>query len=87
MIDNLFIQETLDKLKKAYYANLARNMYLFSELRRILEAFNNKKVDTMVLKGAALEPMAELRKLTASLLTPTIKSEIARIKRTTTRIR
>jgi len=51
---NLVPQETLDKLKKAYYANLARNMYHFSELRRILEAFNNKKVDTMVLKGAAL---------------------------------
>ena len=51
---NLVPQETLDKLKKAYYANLARNMYLFSELRKILEAFNNKKVDTMVLKGAAL---------------------------------
>jgi len=51
---NLVPHETLDKLKKAYYANLGRNMYLFSELRRILEAFNNKKVDTMVLKGAAL---------------------------------
>ena len=51
---NLVPQETMDKLKKAYYANLARNMYLFSELRRILEAFNNREVDTMVLKGAAL---------------------------------
>ena len=37
--------------------------------------------------GAAFEPMAELRKFTASLLTPTIKSEIANAKSTTTKMR
>ena len=36
------------------------------------------------LKGAAFEPIAELRKLTASLLTPTDKSNIASRKRKTT---
>ena len=38
----------------------------------------------IILKGAAFEPMAELRKFTASLLTPTIRSEIASRKRTAT---
>lgn len=38
----------------------------------------------MVLKEMAFEPIAELRKLTASLLTPTIKSPTARILRRTT---
>lgn len=51
---NLVPQNTLDKLKKAYYANLARNIELFSELGRILNAFKTNNVDTMVLKGAAL---------------------------------
>jgi hypothetical protein len=32
----------------------------------------------MTLKEATLEPMAEFRKLTASLLTPTMRREIAR---------
>jgi len=31
----------------------------------------------MTLKGAALEPIAEFRKFTASLLTPTTRSDIA----------
>ena len=35
----------------------------------------------IVRKEAAFEPTAELRKLTASLLTPTIKSAMARITR------
>ena len=33
----------------------------------------------MVLNETAFEPIAEFKKLTASLLTPTIKSVIARI--------
>jgi len=37
--------------------------------------------------GATFEPIAEFRKLTASLLTPTTRSEIASANRTTTRIR
>ncbi len=41
----------------------------------------------MVLMVPALEPMAEFRKLTASLLTPTIKSNIASVNKTTTTIR
>ncbi|GAF85728.1 unnamed protein product [marine sediment metagenome] len=31
----------------------------------------------ITLKGAALDPIAELRKFIASLLTPTMRSEIA----------
>ena len=38
----------------------------------------------MVFMGAAFEPMAELRKLTASLETPTKRPETARIPRITT---
>ena len=45
---------------------------------------NIKETARMILKGAAFEPMAELRKFTASLLTPTIRSEMARRKRTPT---
>jgi hypothetical protein len=33
----------------------------------------------MTRKGAAFDPIAEFKKFTASLLTPTIRSEIARI--------
>jgi hypothetical protein len=36
--------------------------------------------------GAAFEPTAEFKKLTASLATPTIKSETASANNTTTRI-
>jgi len=35
----------------------------------------------IALNGAAFAPIAEFRKLTASLLTPTTKSNIANIKR------
>jgi hypothetical protein len=38
----------------------------------------------IILKDAAFDPMAELRKFTASLLTPTIRSEMAKRKRTPT---
>jgi hypothetical protein len=41
----------------------------------------------MILNGAALEPTAELRKLTASFETPTIRSEKARKKRIMTILR
>jgi hypothetical protein len=39
----------------------------------------------MVLFVATFEPMAEFKKLTASLLTPTIKSENARINKMMTK--
>jgi len=42
---------------------------------------------SIMRSGATLAPIAELRKFTASLLTPTIKSDIASIKRTSTMIR
>ena len=41
----------------------------------------------ITLKGAALEPMDELRKLTASLLTPTTRSVMARTNKMTTKIK
>jgi putative nucleotidyltransferase-like protein len=47
-------QEVNDQLKKAYYGNMARNMYLYAELGRILEGFVEKGLEVIVLKGAAL---------------------------------
>ncbi len=52
--NQLIPQEVLDHLKKTYYGNMVRNMYLFAELGRILEAFGKKGVVLIVLKGAAL---------------------------------
>ncbi len=43
-----------EELKKDYYATAARNSVIFEELRRVLEAFNNVGLETVVLKGAAL---------------------------------
>lgn len=47
-------QEVMDRLRTAYRDNLARNMYLYAELGRILEALHNKDVRVIFLKGAAL---------------------------------
>jgi hypothetical protein len=47
-------QEVTDKLKKAYHENIARNMYLYAELLRIIKAFGDKGVKVIVLKGAVL---------------------------------
>ena len=46
--------EVLEKLKKAYHGNTARNMYLYAELRNIVNAFHNTGLDVIALKGAAL---------------------------------
>ena len=48
-------EKVMHKLERAYYANVARNMYHYEELKRILEAFNEKGVKVIVLKGAALD--------------------------------
>lgn len=47
-------REAMEKLKKAYYENIARNMYLYTELLKILKPFNNKGIKVIVLKGATL---------------------------------
>lgn len=54
---NFIPQEVMDQLKKANRKNMARNMYLYAELRRIVEVFREKDVEVMVLKGAALAEM------------------------------
>ncbi|MEW6601382.1 MAG: nucleotidyltransferase family protein, partial [Nitrospirota bacterium] len=43
-----------DELAELYHGNVARNMYLRSELERILHAFNEQGIDVILLKGAAL---------------------------------
>lgn len=50
-------QEVMDQLRAAYRDNLARNMHLYAELRRILEALREKDVEVILLKGAALAKM------------------------------
>jgi hypothetical protein len=57
-----------------------------------LEKVAQKKIPIVatiiiVLREATLEPIEELRKLTASLLTPTIRSAMAKINRSITIIR
>lgn len=46
--------EVVDRFKSAYYANTARNTYLYKELSDILDAFQENYVDLIVLKGMAL---------------------------------
>ncbi len=41
-------------LEKAYYGNAARNLLLYSELRKVLLSLRQEKVEAIVLKGAAL---------------------------------
>jgi len=52
--DHLIPREIMDRLRTAYHENLARNMYLYAELRGILEALREKDVEVILLKGAAL---------------------------------
>lgn len=46
--------EVMEDLKGAYHANIARNMFLYAELRNMVDAFRNAGVPVLVLKGAAL---------------------------------
>ena len=47
-------RESMDRLKAEYHRNLARNTYIYKELKRILDAFYGNRIDVIVLKGAAL---------------------------------
>lgn len=46
--------EVKEKLKALQQQIVARNLFLFGELRRILEMFNDAGIEVIVLKGAAL---------------------------------
>lgn len=46
--------EFMEMVKKAYHENIARNMFLYYELQRILEFFRSKRIKAILLKGAAL---------------------------------
>jgi hypothetical protein len=45
---------TMEFFRHAYYENLARNLTLFQELRRILKTLDDRGIKAMVLKGAML---------------------------------
>ncbi len=47
-------KDFMDQLRKTYHGPLARNMYIYSEMDRILEAFHKNDIGAIVLKGAAL---------------------------------
>jgi hypothetical protein len=51
---HLIPQEVMDRLRKDYYGNLVRNMFIYEQLKRILDAFREEGVEVIVLKGAAL---------------------------------
>jgi Uncharacterised nucleotidyltransferase len=43
-----------ETLRNSYYGNAARNSFLYGELRNVLNAFRDKQIEVIVLKGAAL---------------------------------
>jgi hypothetical protein len=45
--------EALEELRKVYYAILAKNMALYSELEKILDSFSREGIEVILLKGAA----------------------------------
>ncbi|HDH27832.1 MAG TPA: hypothetical protein ENH13_01720, partial [Euryarchaeota archaeon] len=49
----LVSDKVLGVLKKNYYATRAKNMALYSELERVLDAFSRKGIEVILLKGAA----------------------------------
>jgi hypothetical protein len=53
-VDNALSQKTIDVLKSSYYGNSIRNMLLYQELKKILNALQERGVKVIVLKGAAL---------------------------------
>lgn len=44
----------MEDLKQAYHETIARNMYIYAELRTILDAFHRAGLEAIALKGAAL---------------------------------
>jgi len=52
--NNVIPSPVLEFFRQAYYENLARNLTLFQELKKILKALNNHGIKVVVLKGAAL---------------------------------
>ena len=85
--------EVLAKLKKLYYGNAARNMYLYDELSKVLKAFKDAGIDVIVLKGAflaeavykniGLRPMSDVDLLIKKEDLSLVKKELAQVGYTT----
>ena len=43
-----------ETLRSSYYSNAARNSLLYNELQKVLDAFKERRIEVIVLKGAAL---------------------------------
>jgi hypothetical protein len=50
----LIPENVMGRIKKEYYDNLANNMNLYAELKRVLQGFHAKGIEAIVLKGTAL---------------------------------
>lgn len=50
----LIPENVMDKLKMAYYSNVARNVCLYAELNEMVKTFHDMGVRVIVLKGMAL---------------------------------
>ncbi|OPX35180.1 MAG: hypothetical protein B1H11_09505 [Desulfobacteraceae bacterium 4484_190.1] len=55
--NRLIPQKAFAELAETYYATAARNMYLFAQLQKVVEALGEQGIDVILLKGAALASM------------------------------
>jgi hypothetical protein len=46
--------EVMEQLKEAYYATLARNVLLYSQLDKVLKSCKEERIEVLLLKGVAL---------------------------------
>jgi len=49
-----FPAEVLERLRRIYYANMARNLALHEETKKIVKAFHGHNIQSMVFKGVSL---------------------------------
>lgn len=88
--------EVMKSLQKMYYSNLARNIFLYDELSKILTAFKEMGIDTIVLKGAflaeeiykniGLRPMSDIDLLIKEKDLQKAKKELTELKYSATSI-
>jgi hypothetical protein len=51
----VFSSDTIGEIRRLHLAILVRNAFLFSELKKLLDAFTNAGIGAMLLKGAMME--------------------------------
>jgi Uncharacterised nucleotidyltransferase len=73
-------------LRTSYYGNVARNSLLYDQLRNVLKAFGDEKIEVIVLKGAALaktvysnralRPMSDIDILVREIDLPQVETKL-----------